>query len=133
MHATEEKWIEDTAGTQPKMAAALDNEAEKQRLLNGARKVIEAHVGDIQLGSDFTIEMVMQFKMMPDFVAITYDTPTVGSDPNEEFDPVHDIGNVKSVDPKQIKKLQSKLNLKLPKRRRVKQRLRLMMTHVKQR
>ncbi len=106
MNATEEKWIEDTAGTVPKMAAALDNEAEKQRLLDGARKVIEAHVGDIQLGSDFTVEMVMKFKMMPDFVAITYDMPTIGGDPNEEFDPVHDIGNAKSVDQKQIKKLQ---------------------------
>lgn len=106
MDPKEEKWIADTAGTVPKMDAALNNEAEKQRLLDGARKVIEAHVGDIQLGSDFSLEMVMKFKMMPDLVAITYDMPTIGSDPNEEFDPVHDVGNVSSVDPKQIKKLQ---------------------------
>ena len=106
MDAKEEKWIEDTAGAVPKMDTALNNEAEKQRLLDGARKVIEAHVGDIQLGSDFTLEMVMKFKMMPDFVAITYDMPTINGDANEEFDPVHDMGNVKSVDPKQIKKLQ---------------------------
>jgi hypothetical protein len=100
------EWIETTAGTVPKIDSALDNEADKQKLLAAARKVIEGHIGDIELGSSFTVEMIMKFRMMPDFVEMTYDMPTVGDDPNEEFDPVHDVGNVKSVDPKQIKKLQ---------------------------
>jgi hypothetical protein len=96
---TEIQWIEDVAKIVPQMDAAVDLEDKKQKLLTAARQEIDKHVGEIQMGNDFKIEM------LSDFFKFKYEMATVTGDPNTEFDIGHDMSNVSRVDPQQIKKL----------------------------